>query len=79
MQRDFIEPGGFGETLGNDVKLLAAIVPTGGGCSIPAAAGITIIHTREAHRPTCPTARPPSACAATQRCASATRARWAAS
>ena len=28
MQRDFIEPGGFGETLGNNVALLAAIVPT---------------------------------------------------
>jgi nicotinamidase-related amidase len=50
MQRDFIEPGGFGETLGNDVSLLRAIVPA---CqSVLAAwrqAGGAVVHTREAH------------------------------
>jgi nicotinamidase-related amidase len=61
MQRDFVEPGGFGETLGNDVSLLAAIVPTVRNlldwCR---ANGILIIHTREAHRPDladCPDAK----------------------
>ena len=50
MQRDFIEPGGFGETLGNDVSLLAAIVPA---CQRVLAAwrraGGLVVHTREAH------------------------------
>ena len=50
MQRDFIEPGGFGETLGNDVSLLAAIVPA---CSHVLKAwreaGGLVVHTREAH------------------------------
>lgn len=52
MQRDFVEPGGFGESLGNDVGLLTAIVPTVKrlieGCR---AAGIPVIHTQECHRP----------------------------
>ena len=51
MQRDFIEPGGFGETLGNDVSLLSAIVPA---CrrvlSAWRQAGGVVVHTREAHR-----------------------------
>jgi biuret amidohydrolase len=61
MQRDFIEPGGFGETLGNNVGLLAAIVPA---CqeALKAwrSAGGTVVHTRESHRPDlsdCPPAK----------------------
>jgi nicotinamidase-related amidase len=61
MQRDFVEPGGFGETLGNDVSLLREVIP-------PLQAvlqatrdnGITVIHTREGHVPDlsdCPAAK----------------------
>jgi len=50
MQRDFIEPGGFGATLGNDVSLLSAIVPA---CQAVLSAwrkaGGRVVHTREAH------------------------------
>lgn len=50
MQRDFIEPGGFGETLGNNVSLLEAIVPA---CRRVLhawrAVGGLVVHTREAH------------------------------
>ncbi|MBS0519752.1 MAG: cysteine hydrolase [Proteobacteria bacterium] len=51
MQRDFIEPGGFGATLGNDVGLLKKIVPTVARLLAAfRAAGLPIIHTRECHR-----------------------------
>ena len=51
MQRDFVEPGGFGASLGNDVTRLQAIVPT---CARVLAAwrraGGFVVHTREAHQ-----------------------------
>lgn len=52
MQRDFLEPGGFGESLGNDVGKLAKVVPPLKKLLETArAAGLTVIHTREGHRP----------------------------
>ncbi|NEQ25122.1 MAG: cysteine hydrolase [Microcoleus sp. SIO2G3] len=52
MQRDFLEPGGFGDALGNDVSRLQAIVPTlkilldrFRELQLP------IIHTLECHQP----------------------------
>ena len=52
MQRDFLEPGGFGETLGNDVSLLqAAMAPCKIALEAARAKGMLIIHTREGHRP----------------------------
>jgi nicotinamidase-related amidase len=52
MQRDFIEPGGFGASLGNDVTRLQAIVPTVAALlRVCRAAGLPVIHTRECHRP----------------------------
>jgi len=52
MQRDFIEPGGFGASLGNDVGLLrAAIAPCQALLAGARAAGLLVIHTREGHRP----------------------------
>ena len=61
MQRDFIQPGGFGAALGNDVTLLAAIIPTVARLLAGfRAAGLPVIHTRECHRPDlsdCPPAK----------------------
>jgi nicotinamidase-related amidase len=52
MQRDFLLPGGFGETLGNDVSQLAVVVPPLQRVLTAArAAGMMIIHTREGHQP----------------------------
>jgi nicotinamidase-related amidase len=52
MQRDFLEKGGFGETLGNDVSLLgAAIKPCMALLEVARARRMLIIHTREGHRP----------------------------
>ena len=61
MQRDFVEPGGFGASLGNDVTRLQAIIPT---CAAVLAAwraaGGFVVHTREGHAPDlhdCPAAK----------------------
>ncbi len=52
MQRDFLEHGGFGESLGNDVARLGTIVPAVGRLlQAWRALDLTIIHTMECHRP----------------------------
>jgi nicotinamidase-related amidase len=52
MQRDFMEPGGFGETLGNDVSQLArAVKPIGDVLDAARAMGMLVVHTREGHLP----------------------------
>jgi biuret amidohydrolase len=52
MQRDFLEPGGFGEALGNDVGMLRrTIEPNRRLLAAWRAAGLLAIHTREGHRP----------------------------
>ncbi|MEV6216791.1 isochorismatase family cysteine hydrolase [Nocardia sp. NPDC051833] len=61
MQRDFLLPGGFGESLGNDVSLLRAVIdPLAGLIAAARASGVPVIHTREGHLPDlsdCPPAK----------------------
>jgi biuret amidohydrolase len=52
MQRDFLESGGFGEALGNDVGRLQAIVPEARRLlDLCRSAGLLVVHTRECHAP----------------------------
>ena len=61
MQRDFLLPGGFGESLGNDVGLLRSVIePLTRLIAVARDAGIPVIHTREGHLPDlsdCPPAK----------------------
>jgi nicotinamidase-related amidase len=51
MQRDFLEPGGFGAALGNDVsRLKAAVEPCRSVLAAFRRRGLLVIHTREGHR-----------------------------
>src|ERR1700726_465161 len=52
MERDFMEPGGFGETLGNDVAQLArAVKPIAAVLAAARANEMLVVHTREGHLP----------------------------
>lgn len=61
MQRDFVEPGGFGASLGNDVtRLHTTIAPIAALLAAWRARGWPVLHTRECHRPDlsdCPPAK----------------------
>jgi len=51
MQRDFVEPGGFGAALGNDVSLLQrTIAPIRTVLEAARQRDLLVIHTREGHR-----------------------------
>lgn len=51
MQRDFVDPGGFGEALGNDVSLLRKVIaPIRKVLDTARSINMLVIHTREGHR-----------------------------
>jgi nicotinamidase-related amidase len=52
MQRDFLEPDGFGASLGNDLaQLTRCIAPCKALLAGARKHGVLVIHTREGHRP----------------------------
>lgn len=52
MQRDFLERGGFGESLGNDVSLLvSAVAPCRALLDRARRSRVLVVHAREGHRP----------------------------
>ena len=51
MQKDFLEPGGFGESLGNDVSLLRSVIdPLKALLKHCRSLGVPVVHTREGHK-----------------------------
>lgn len=52
LQRDFLDPGGFAASLGDDVSAMRAIIPNAAELIAAArSAGMTVLHTREGYAP----------------------------
>jgi hypothetical protein len=79
MQRDFVEPGGFGASLGNDVTLLQAHrAPVAAVLAAWRRRGGPVLHTREATAPDLSDCPPAKRDRGNPSCASAMWGRWAA-